>query len=544
MAADYFRRLRTEAQSFYGGLSQGRKVLLGTFLLGFLVVLVSLLFWTQQPQWSTLYGELSSRDAGQITEYLKEQDIPYRLQNAGLGTAVQVPEALVHDVRLQMAAADLPQEGGVMGYELFDKENSMGMTNRVFDLNYQRALSGELARTIMQMDAVEKARVHLAIPRKQVFSALQDPPAASITLRMRPLSQLTPAQVRGMSKLVANSVPGLVEKNITITDSSGKLLFDETMVDDPSSGELNPKQLAYQRNTEKEIRQNVERILTRVVGAGQVNVQVSARIDFDQEQSVSKKYEPNANAQSADNTRVLRSEKEVVETGSGTEPVPAGAPGVTSNTPTYQSQSQTESDASYNRKDTTRNYELPETQVTRVKEPGQIERITLSVALNSLSPAINAPEGLDANDPLIENLRSLASAAAGLDTARGDTLALYALPFENSDQQREQDALAQLDKQDLWLQIALGIFLALLLLGALIGFFFWRRKRMPLEGEPVEEDPLFSEYPSLEAPAMDPALSEAVQKRQQTVSSLTEMAEKEPAQMAQLLRSWLQEDVV
>lgn len=541
MAADYLRRLRTEAQSFYGGLSQGRKVLLGAFLLGFLVVLASLVFWTQQAQWTTLYGELSARDAGQITQYLKEQDIPYRLQNAGLGTAIQVPEAQVHDVRLQMAAIDLPQEGGVMGYELFDKDNSMGMTNRVFDLNYQRALSGELARTIMQMDAVEKARVHLAIPRKQVFSALQDPPAASVTLRLRPLSQLTTPQIRGMSKLVSNSVPGLVEKNITITDSSGKLLFDGSMADDPTAeGELNPKQLAYQRNAEKEIRQNVERILTRVVGAGQVNVQVNARINFDQEQSVSKNYEPNANAQSADNTRVLRSEKEVVETGKGTEPVPAGAPGVTSNTPSYPAQTQT--DASYNRRDTTRNYELPETQVTRVKEPGQIERISLSVALNSLSPAINAPEGLDANDPLIQNLRNLASAAAGLDTARGDSLAMYALPFENSDQKREQEALAKLDQQDLWVQIILGIVLALLLLGALIGFLFWRRKKTPLEGEPVEEDPLFAAYPSLEAPAMDPALTEAVHKRQQTVSSLTEMAEKEPAQMAQLLRVWLQED--
>lgn len=540
MASDYFRRLRTEAQSFYGGLSQGRKVLLGVFLLGFLVVLATIVIWSQQPQWSTLYGELSTRDAGQITQYLKEQDIPYRLENAGLGTAIQVPEDRVHDIRLQMAAVDLPREGGVMGYELFDQDNSMGMTNRVFDLNYQRALSGELARTIMQMDAVEKARVHLAIPRKQVFSALQDPPAASVTLRLRPLAQLTQPQIRGMSKLIANSVPGLAEQHVTITDSSGKLLFDGSMADDNlAEGELNPKQLAYQRNTEKEIRQNVERILSRVVGAGHVNVQVNARINFDQEQSVSKNFEPNANP-NGENTRVLRSEKEVVETGQGTEPVPAGAPGVTSNLPAYREQ-QTQSDASYNRRDTTRNYEVPETQVTRVKEPGQIERLTLSVALNSLSPAINAPEGLDSSDPLIQNLRNLASAAAGMDTDRGDTLAMYALPFENSDLQRQQDALNQMDQRDFWTQMILGTVLALLFLGALVLFWVWRRRRQTVEAEAIEETERFNDYPSLEAP-MDPALTEAVHKRQQTVGSLTEMAEKEPAQMAQLLRAWLQED--
>lgn len=540
MAADYFRRLRTEAQSFYGGLPQGRKILLGVFLLGFLAILIAIILWSQQPRWSTLYGELSPQDAGQITQYLKEQDIPYRLENAGLGTAVQVPENQVHEIRLQMAAVDLPREGGVMGYELFDQDNNMGMTNRVFDLNYQRALSGELARTIMQMDAVEKARVHLAIPRKQVFSALQDPPAASVTLKMRPLSQLSPAQIVGMSKLVANSVPGLTEKHITITDSSGKLLFDgSTTGDSLADGELNPKQLAYQRNAEKEIRQNVERILTRVVGAGHVNVQVSARINFDQEQSVSKNFEPNANP-NGDNTRVLRSEKEITETGQGTEPVPAGAPGVTSNVPAYREQ-QTQSDASYNRRDITRNFEVPETQVTRVKEPGEIERITLSVALNSLSPAINAPEGLDNNDPLIQNLKSLASGAAGLDTERGDTLAMYALPFENSDLQQQQEALKQMDQRDFWTQVIIGTLLALACLAALVFFLFWRR-RQTIEGEAVEEETFFSHYPSLEAPALDPALTEAVSKRQQTVNSLTEIAEKEPAQMAQLLRSWLQED--
>ncbi len=538
MAADYFRRLRTEAQTFYGGLSQGRKILLGAVLLGVVVLLVFMVTWTQQPRWSTLYTDLSTRDAGQITQYLKDNDVPYQVNTIGQGAVVQVPEDQVHELRLQMAAEDLPREGGVMGYELFDRDNSMGMTNRVFDLNYQRALSGELARTIMQMDAVEKARVHLAIPRKQVFSALQDPPGASITLRLRPLAQLNESQVKGISKLVASSVPGLTQKNITITDATGKLLFDETLADDSgTTGQLNQKQLAYQRSTEQEIRQNIERILSRVVGNGQVSVQVKARMNFDQEQTISKRFEPNANPD-GNNNRVLRSEKEVVEAGQGTEPVVGGAPGVTSNTPAYREQV-TESDASYNRRDTTRNYEVSETQLTRVKEPGDIERLTVSVAINSLSPAINAPEGLDPGDPQLQRLRNLAVGAAGLDTQRGDTIAIHALPFENSEQLQAQEALARLDQQDFWWQIVQGALL-LIVLGVLaFGFWSYLRRR-PIEGEAVEEEE--PGYPSLEAPTLDPMLTQAVHKRQQTVSSLTEMAEKEPAQMAQLLRVWLQED--
>lgn len=268
MASGYFQRLRNEGRNFYQSLTRSQRWLIGGASAAVVISLLVVGVWLQQPQWSTLFAHLDSKDAAQIVEQLKEENIPYQLQNQAGGTLIQVPAAQVHDLRLQMAAQDLPREGGVFGFELFDQDN-MGLTNRSFDLNYQRALAGELSRTIMQLEAVERARVHLAIPRKQIFTDMQDPPTASVTLKLKPLASLGEEQVKGISKLVAGSVPGLEQKNVTITDASGNVLFDAEMAEGTQSqARLNRQQLELQQANEQEIRQNVERILSRVVGSG------------------------------------------------------------------------------------------------------------------------------------------------------------------------------------------------------------------------------------------------------------------------------------
>lgn len=543
MASGYFQRLRNEGRNFYQSLTRSQRWLIGGASAAVVISLLVVGVWLQQPQWSTLFAHLDSKDAAQIVEQLKEENIPYQLQNQAGGTLIQVPAAQVHDLRLQMAAQDLPREGGVFGFELFDQDN-MGLTNRSFDLNYQRALAGELSRTIMQLEAVERARVHLAIPRKQIFTDMQDPPTASVTLKLKPLASLGEEQVKGISKLVAGSVPGLEQKNVTITDASGNVLFDAEMAEGTQSqARLNRQQLELQQANEQEIRQNVERILSRVVGSGRVNVQVKAQMNFDREESVSKSFTPNEGGPADDTVRALRSEKEVSESGQGTEPIPGGVPGAATNIPGYREQV-AENDARYQRSDVTRNYEVPETQTTRVRNPGTVDRLTLSVAVDSQSPAINAPEGLDVNDPLVQNLRNLAVAAAGLDLRRGDTIAIYALPFENSGQLREQQALEQAEQMDFWtkaiLMGLLGLVLILLVLALLTTWL--RARRRAVEAESLDDAflPPDDEIPVLQPP-QDPELTEAVVKRAQAVNSLTEMAKSDPAQVARLLRVWMQE---
>lgn len=544
MAASYFQRLRNETWKFLKDLSLSQKLGLGLIVLVSLTALVALVLWAQQPQWTTLYAELGHKDAALMVDYLKEKQVNYQLRSQPQGVQILVPAQQVHELRLEMAAQDLPKEGGVVGFELFDKD-TMGFTNNLFDLNYQRALAGELARTIMQMEGVERARVHLAIPKKQLFSQLDDPPSASVTLRLKPDTSLSLEQVRAISKLVANGVPGLQEEQVTVTDTQGNLLFDREMLD-PESGkgltQVNTQRLEFQRTLEKRIRQDVEKMLVQVVGAGNVTVQVKAELDFDKQETLSKNY----TATTGNNgVAAVRSEKESSESGQGTQTAPGGVPGVTSNIPTYQEAS-TESDSSFTRKEVVRNFEVPEVQTKVIKSPGQIRRLTLSVAINSLAPALNSPSGaIRPDDPMLRNLRELAIAAAGINLERGDTIAVHALPFDDSDIRNEQEAMERAASREMWRNlmitgvVALGI-LALLLV---VWLAFGRRKPLA-EGELLDANtPLLpgqEEALALQEP--ESTLDEASARRTQIIQGLTRVARENPARMARLLRLWMSEN--
>lgn len=543
MASNYLQQLRDESRAWFLKLERTQRWLIGGGLALAIALITVMAIWSQQTNWSTLYSDVSSKDAGQIVAYLKENNIPYQVQTRGVSAVIQVPASQVHELRLQMAAQDLPREGGVLGFELFDQDK-IGMTNRVFDLNYQRALAGELARTIMQMDGVEKARVHLAIPRKQIFTDLQEPTSASVHLQLKPLAELKEGQIKGISKLVAGSVPGLEQKHVTITDGEGKLLYDPSEDDGSQKNALlNQEQLNLQKQVESETRQKVEQILARVVGYEHLSVQVKASLDFDTEESVSKTYRPNDDPQSPENIRALRSEKVTREKGLGTEAQAGGNPGVVSNLPEYK-QKNNQNQAAYERQDTTRNFEVPEVQTTRVKDLGQIKKLSLSVAIDSQSPAINSPEGLDSEDPLVVNLRNLAEKAAGLDPKRGDTIAIYAMPFDNSELTRRQEAEARAEQLSFWAEaIKLGVIalVVLFVFGTLL--FLWSRRRRKVDAEALENQGFFSDdyRPALEA-AQDPEWQEAAIRRATTVRSLADLSKDDPARMARLLRVWMQEN--
>lgn len=544
MASGYFQRLRDEGRTFYQKLSRPQQWLLGGAGVATVALIIGVALWLQQPNWATLYSGLDPKDAGQIVAYLKDNKIPYQIQ--GNGGTIEVPSAQVYDLRVQMATKDMPNEGGVRGFDIFDGQQ-MSMTNKAFDLNYQRALSGELARTIMSIDGVERARVHLTIPKKQIFTEMQDPATASVVVKLKPMASLTPPQVKGISKLVAGAVPDLQPKNITITDGDGNILFDaDTANGNESVLRLNRDQLELQHQTEREIKSNVESLLARVVGAEHVTVQVKALLDFDKEESVEKSYTPNNNKEEGSNTRVLRSEKTVTEKGNGTEAVEGGVPGTPSNLNTDNGRYQQRDDgskASYDRSDTTKNYEVPEVQTTRVKNLGQIKKLSLSVAVDSQSPAINAPEGLDVNDPMVVNLRNLAAKAAGVDEKRGDTMAIYALPFDNTAITKDQADMKRAEQTDFWTKIVSYGLLGLLVLTVLVtaAVLLLRRRRM-VEAEAVDDEflPADELLPALEAPS-DPQLQEASARRAFTVRSLSDMAKDDPARMARLLRVWIQE---
>lgn len=545
MAGNFVQRLQGESQKLLQSLSLTQKLLFGSLTAATLAALVAVALWAQQPSWATLYAGLNDKDAGAIVEQLKEARTPYELQSFKGGTAVRVPADSVHDLRLQMAAQGLPREGGVVGFELFDKD-TMGLTSNLFDLNYQRALEGELSRTIMQLEGVERARVHLAIPKKQIFSELAEDATAAITLRLKPNMTLAPEQVQGIAKMVAGSVPGLDPKNVTITDSLGNVLSDAEMLasQNPAPGKFTDQQLTYQRTLEKQIRQDVERMLGRVVGRENVNVQVKVDPDFNLEETVSKTYTPNAN-QTVQDIKALRSERVTRETGAGKVPTPGGVPGVTTNMPSYQQTPVDNTNSNFNHEDVVRNYEVPEVQTKTVKTPGSIRRMTLSVAINSLAPAIDAgPDGLEADDPKLQNLRDLAITAAGVDLTRGDKVAVHTVLFDDTALKAEAAALNKAEQSDLIRSLALyGLLaLAVVVLGVLIYLAFGRRREL----EPEEDlDTHFLPEPeperTMEDSPMLQELQEAASQRAVAVKSLSQMAKEDPAQMARLLRAWMTE---
>src|SRR6266487_7188513 len=288
-------------------------------VLAALVVMVMLWGSGEKEQLQVLYSQLNMQDAGAIATKLKEMKIPYTLQ--GDGTTILAPAALVLDARLRLATEGLPPGGGV-GYEVFDHRNLGGGTDFENTLNHQRALQGELARTIGRVAAVHSARVHLVIPKKALFREQQEKTTAAVQLTLVPGRRLASEQIRGITQLIASSVPGLDPQDVVMTDDTGQILRKDEHTNNLSQPEA---QLAHQRAQESDLERKVQTLLEPAVGKGKVRARVSATLDFQQLERTEERYD-------ADNP-ALRSQQRVKEEGSGTGFGAMGTPGVRTNVP-------------------------------------------------------------------------------------------------------------------------------------------------------------------------------------------------------------------
>lgn len=256
------------------------------------VVLLSILFFSMlivvanKTDYRPLFANLTSEDAGEIIKKLKEQKVPYQI--AGDGKAILVPSDKVYDLRLSMASDGLPQGGGV-GFEIFDRKN-FGVTEFVQKLNYQRALQGELSRTISQLAGVEQARVHLALPEKTIFKDSEKPPTASVILKMKSNRQLRENEVQGISHLVASAIEGMDPDQVTVLDSRGKILSKGGSSD--SGNKMTSTMLEMQRNYEKNLEERLQSLLDKAVGSGKSVARVTAAFDFKQVEKFEEKYDP------------------------------------------------------------------------------------------------------------------------------------------------------------------------------------------------------------------------------------------------------------
>lgn len=376
---------------------------------------------------SLLYTDLSMQDSTKIAAELEKSGIPYELR--ANGTAIAVPSDKMLNTRMSMAQQGLPSGGSMIGYEIFDRTDTFGSSNFVMNINMLRALEGELARTIASMARVESARVHVVMPKQELFTRDKAKPSAAVTLKLRGSNTLESGEVAAITHLVAASVPMLETNRVTVVDSNGRLLARGDG-DSMSAGASVAEE--YRRAYEKRVQTSLETLIEKVIGPGKVQVHVAADINLDRTTINSEKFDPDG--QVARSTQ-SNSEKENSQEKSPKDPVT-----VANNLPALPGSGEdgkASSTHTIERKDETTNFEISKTVQSQIREGGTIDKLSVAVLVDGVRSIDE--EGKSTYTPRTEEelkqLRTLVASAIGYDEKRGDQLEVVNMPFS-------QDGLA------------------------------------------------------------------------------------------------------
>ncbi len=554
---EYLTQLIERFRELWGRLTPVQKGLVTGVPAVLFILLVLLVAALSRPPESmgVLFSELAREDAAVITGKLKTAGVPYRLKEDG--TTIEVPLKDVYELRLSLAAMGLPKGPGV-GFELFDKTSVLGTTEAQQRIAHLRALQGELTRTIMSLAEIRTARVSLALPAPSLYSEKEKDATASVVIEVKRGYKLAAEQVRGIVHLVASSVEGLKPLNVKVVDNHGKVLSDlvrDDLAEEEGTGpslsrqaKLTAGQLVIQRGVEQEMERRVEEILGKVLGEGRAAVKVSAELNFDQVKMTVKTYEPVVG-----NEGIVRSSQKKNENYSGVGGIPGGVPGVESNIPGYQAV--VGGNLNYNKNEETRNYEVNEKVEEVIKAPGNIRRLNVAVFVDNVQPQQHA------------SIQKVVSAAAGVDTARGDAIVVENLPFDRTMAMQvaaERSAAEKGEREKVWIDVAkygavvAVVLLALLFLRALIRPRVVREPMIvEVAGEPSEEQVVEMAPPP--PPPPPPTIEEAApppplliepeptaalerQRRQQIRQHVNRLARTKPEMIAQIIKRWLLEE--
>ncbi len=428
----------------FNDLPAARKMGLMVALAAVIAIVVGSWIWAQTPDYRILYGNLSDRDGGAVVESLQKLNIPFKMAEGG--GAIMVPSGMVYEARLKLASQGLPK-GGAVGFDLMDNMK-LGATQFQETVAYQRALEGEITRTIEAISSVQGARVHLAIPKETVFVREQQKPSASILINLYPGRTLEKAQVEGIVHLVASSVPEMPPSNVTIIDQNSKLL---TSANKQSAIGLDSSQLEYLHEVEQNYIRRIEDILLPITGPNNVRAQVTADLDFSVAEQTAETYKPNANPEQA----AVRSSQTSETLGEGGASA-AGVPGALSNQPpgaatapinapagrTGAAGAAASSAGGTLHKEATTNFELDKT-ISHVRNPvGAIKRLSVAVVVNNkgekdkkgkvTSRALTKDE--------LTQIYNLAREAMGFNQTRGDTLNVVNAPFSLAEEEAVEGA--------------------------------------------------------------------------------------------------------
>jgi len=415
----------------------GRKIMLALGVAAAVAVMGAVWMWGQQPDYRVLFSNFSDRDGGAIVAELEKMNIPYKYAEGG--GAVLVPADRVHDARLKLASQGLPK-GGNVGFELMENQR-LGSSQFVEQVNFQRAMEGELARSIESVSAVQAARVHLAMPKDSVFVSEQKAPTASVLLNLHPGRVLDQQQVSAIVHLVASSVPELPIKNVTVVDQNGNLLSDAGK---PASiNGMDPSQIKYVQELQQNVVKRIESIITPIVGPNNVRAEATADVDFSRSEQAVESYKPN---QTPD-AMVVRSQQ-TSESLNGTGN-PGGVPGALTNQPPVPATAPITAAAknaatpangapvANTRKDATVNYEVDKTIQYVQQAGGGLKRLSVAVVVNYKKTT--DAKGKVTMTPLTEaettQITNLVKEAMGFNAERGDSVNVVNTPFARAEQE-------------------------------------------------------------------------------------------------------------
>ena len=500
------------------------------------------------PPMTTLFTDLSYEDSSSIIKDLERQGITYEMKNDG--SVIMVPKDKVTRIRMKLAEGGLPK-GGSIGYEIFDKSDALGSTSFVQNINHLRALEGELARTIKAIDRIQAARVHLVLPERPLFSRETPEPSASIVLRVR--GALEPQQVRAIRHIVASAVNGMKAQRVSIVDEAGQLLANGASGDTADGGSGDERRSSF----EKRMRDQVETIVSSVVGSGRARVQLSADFDYNKITQTSDKFDPEG--------RVLRSSQSREES-AATANANDGQVTVNNELPGAQGQGggATAKDQS-KKSEEINNYEISRVTKTEVTEAGRVNRISVAVLVDGSYTKNDKGEMVYAARPKedMDRIATLVRSAIGFDQKRGDQVEVVNLRFAempavipNAEAPKGLMGMFQFTKDDIMYFIELGV---MFVLGIIVVFMVVR----PLLKRVLAADPaaaIKAALPSLAETA--PAIA-AQQQQQQLTSNATaqmidvaqvqgqvhaqsvhrvgELADRNPNETASIIRQWLAE---
>ncbi|WP_349571487.1 flagellar basal-body MS-ring/collar protein FliF [Azotobacter salinestris] len=526
-----------------------------------LAIIVALLLWARAPEYRVLFANLDEADGGRIISELEKRAVPYRLSEGG--QALLVPAEQLHTLRLQLAEQGLPQ-GGNVGFELLDKQ-AFGVSQFAEQINFQRGLEGELARSIESLGPVSRARVHLAMAKQSVFVREREPARASVVLSLQPGRELGESQVNAIAHLVSSSVPGLSIDAVTVVDQSGRLLSRQG-----SARDLDGTQLDYIDEVERSYQRRIENILAPILGAQNVRAQVVAQIDFASREQTAERYGPNQQPGEA----AVRSQQLSENLSGGTEPA-RGVPGALTNSPpnpppAAKTETTQNGDAAGGAagqaaavekaptalsRDNTINYEIDRSVEHVQYRRGSVQRLSAAVVVNyrdAVKDGERTREPLSQED--LARIDRLVRQAMGFTEARGDQLEIMNSPFAD---------IAVADQQEWWKTpefYNLAASLSRYLLVAFIALLLWLMVLRPLKrrhnetlaaeaaarAEAAEAAQAALEASQVPALAVEESHRRDLRRKspiyEQNLQSLREMAKEDPRLVAMIIRGWMKKE--